>query len=232
MRKIFLIAAAMMPFYLHASCNINEKKLGAEYSIQQQSSKKNTVVKTEYLNLWRNGNQVALQNPQAKITEIWTLLANDRLRPVRYFDAYQRAIEYQPGDIKINHNQKNWHEKYQLISDIEREGMKVATTQGHGCQREILYLQKNATGNIRLIWLPELKLVKEYTYQNQGQHWVWKLNKIITDHNEIEQIYRQRQQYMSTDFVDIGDNENDPFLQKMIHLGFIAHGVENKHIHH
>ncbi len=53
----------------------------------------------------------------------------------------------------------------------------------------------------------------------------WKLQKIERNQDVINQFFAQRANYQSTDFADIGDNESDPFLIKMINLGFIDHSA-------
>jgi len=42
---------------------------------------------------------------------------------------------------------------------------------------------------------------------------------------QIQQQFALWDAYQTTDYADIGDNEGDPFLAKMINLGFIEHGA-------
>jgi len=47
----------------------------------------------------------------------------------------------------------------------------------------------------------------------------------VTEPKKIEEFFRIRGSYQTTDYADIGDNESDPFLLKMMNLGFIKHGA-------
>ena len=69
-----------------------------------------------------------------------------------------------------------------------------------------------------------LALVVSLNIMQAKQKVHWQLEKIEHKENIITQAFRQRANYQTTDFADIGDNEADPFLIKMINLGFIEHG--------
>ena len=46
-------------------------------------------------------------------------------------------------------------------------------------------------------------------------------------HNQqkVQVEFAKWDNYQTTDYADIGDNESDPFLAKMINLGFVEHGA-------
>jgi hypothetical protein len=48
----------------------------------------------------------------------------------------------------------------------------------------------------------------------------WTLTATHRDATAAQRVFSVRESYKSTDFADIGDNETDPFLRDMIHLGF------------
>lgn len=53
----------------------------------------------------------------------------------------------------------------------------------------------------------------------------WVLVGLETDQAIIKDRFAAWDSHETTDFADIGDNESDPFLMRMITLGFISHGA-------
>lgn len=51
------------------------------------------------------------------------------------------------------------------------------------------------------------------------------LDKVKFDKAAVMQQFANWDSFQTTDYADIGDNEGDPFLAKMINLGFIEHGA-------
>ena len=47
----------------------------------------------------------------------------------------------------------------------------------------------------------------------------------MTSEDAIKQKFAVWDRYQTTDYADVGDNESDPMLAKMIKLGFISHGA-------
>ena len=45
-----------------------------------------------------------------------------------------------------------------------------------------------------------------------------------SDNKIIDAFFNKNLDYQTTDYADIGDSESDPFLRKMINLGFVEHG--------
>lgn len=62
------------------------------------------------------------------------------------------------------------------------------------------------------------------TLQRGGTLTVWRRLEIVSDPTSAQAAFDRRASYASTDYADIGDNESDPFLLRMINLGFIEHG--------
>ena len=77
------------------TCESQSATLQAEYKIHTHSANSD---KTKLLNLWRQPNVVAHEYPQTRITETWEHVQQRLIKPTRYFDAHNRAIEYQPGE--------------------------------------------------------------------------------------------------------------------------------------
>jgi hypothetical protein len=78
---------------------------------------------------------------------------------------------------------------------------------------------------IVLKWLPELQLVSFFSSTRGDIKETWQLTSQQYDQPAIELFFTQLSQYQSTDYADIGDDHTDPFLAKMINLGFVEHGA-------
>lgn len=53
----------------------------------------------------------------------------------------------------------------------------------------------------------------------------WILVSLESDEDKVGDRFAAWDSHATTDFADIGDNESDPFLMRMINLGFISHGA-------
>ena len=191
--------------------------LGARYQITSNDAKGD---RKESFNLWRKPNLVAHERPAQKVTDIWNHLRDGRTRPIRYFDGDQRAIEYQPGEVK----NQSWEIQNQLLSSDWLQALTLVEEKGVGCWREQIYrLSANKQPTQTLIWLPELKLVKAFDQVVNSNIRHWELINVESDPATVAKEFAQRDSYLSTDFIDIGDNESDPFLRQMINLGFVEH---------
>ena len=205
-----------------ANC-ASQDTLGAKYLITSThiDTKQST---NQHMLLWRNGNQVAHEYPQTHMTELWEQSSHGMLRLVRNFDAYQRAIEYQPGEINNGKGIKDWGLKYQLISEELKNKMQRHAVTGEGCDKVEKYSLDSKGSRIELEWLPNQQLIKNMKVFKKDVTLQWNLENIVKDVARVKQFFLTRNQYQTTDYIDIGDNESDPFLSKMIHLGFTKHG--------
>ena len=230
LRSKFIITFLIL-FSNIVMADCNEDVIGAKYKIL--SSKKSNSDQIRYMTLWRNGNQVAHEYMDTHVTEIWERTKNGQLRLVRHFDKDKRGIEYEPYEIKIQHSEKDWQLKKQLITQSFIKSIKLQSTRNEGCKT----LQSHAKGNsnngkIKLEWLPQQKLINKLSTQSKKEHVTWQLVSVIKDSNKVKQLFRSRSDYLMTDYADIGDNESDPFLIKMINLGFVAHGSSGMYDQH
>lgn len=213
-------------------CLADSERLEASYAI---SSTRGKPVVLEFL---RDGNRVMYRYPDKGLADRWSLTANGYLKPVRFFLDDQRAIEYDAFDINGGRGSKNWEARSQWIRQAQIDGMEKVGMTGEGCRRIETYeykpLGKNGSpdpfSNISLVWMPELRLVKSYEIRSSdaiGQRRVtrWELQELRTGNlDDIALAMTAYDGFGATDYADIGDNESDPFLLKMIRLGFVQHG--------
>ena len=223
----FLVLSSFLFIFSHAAlatCKTSNSVIGAEYKITTLKKNDNRS-HSRHLVLWRNGRQVAHQLSETGITEVWEQTSNGLLRLVRYFDHHHRGIEYQPNEINKGKGNKNWEIKTQLITNKLIKAMQKKSVTGKDCKKTAQYALKSGNKTINLDWLTQPRLVKSYSETTEASKTQWELLRIITDKKQINSIFSVRSNYQTTDYADIGDNESDPFLMKMINLGFVEHGA-------
>lgn len=223
------IALALMLTFVYsnmvlAECKMNKDIIGAKYKITTSKADKKTK-HSSHIVLWRNSNQVAHEYPESHITELWEQTRNGKLRLVRYFDEHARGIEYQPDEIKNIKTKHAWQIKQQLVSQDMINAMQLESTQGKDCNKLEAYFLKTKNKTITLQWLANKNLVKSYREESPLKTITWDLQQTITERERVNNTFTSRSDYQTTDYADIGDNESDPFLMKMIHLGFVEHGA-------
>lgn len=193
--------------------------LSANYRIATE--KVGHKAKVEQLTLWRMGQQVAHQYNQRQLTELWFRQKNQRVSLTRLYEQFERGIEYQAGEMS-HASGSDWQSKYALISENKMQSLeKVSQEQGQfGCDSIEHYNGVVGDETIRLLWLPKLKLIKRMSVEKNGVTKTWELLKNDFDNVAVSNQYNRWSSYKTTDYADVGDNESDPFLRKMINLGF------------
>lgn len=220
MKKLMLFFVVIVGIpRVFAECNVDSKIIAADYIVKQTSHQKE---KSQF-GFFRKDKEVAYQYKDKNITEVWNLVANGKIRPVRYFDDYKKGIEYQPGEVFGG--DKRWSSKYQIIPELLLKTMKKVDKTGRGCELVETYELKQGDTYYHLGWYPHYQLPKFYSVKSKKNNMAYKLNRLVLDKQEIESFFTEKLSYRTTDYADIGDNESDPFLRKMINLGFVSHGA-------
>lgn len=212
------------------SCDTDGSVLKAQYEIEVLYHGESR--KTLSMTLWRDGNNVAHQYPQTQITEAWTLVRNTLIKPTRFFDAHQRAIEYQPGESVHGKVESDWPYRYQLVSNSFFDELTKTSESGQGCELTQTFTKHTADGDITLKWQPALQLVRSFTIHQDGVEKHWEMKSISVDDAAITDFFDQRMEYKSTDYADIGDDHTDPFLTNMVNQGFIEAGASGFYDQH
>ena len=215
---LLIFTAFLSSNVLAAQCKLDSKYLKADYTITNTHDHNQN---TQSFTLWRDDHQVAHQSEA--ITELWQNLANKQLRPIRYFNAAQRGIEYQPSEVR---GVQSWSAKNQLVDTHLIEKMTLVSTKGTGCDEVKNYMLIEGDNQFKLALFTQSNLVKSFSVMNKKSHTHTELNlnDVSSNKAEITAQFAKWDRFQTTDYADIGDNENDPFLAKMINLGFIEHG--------
>ncbi|WP_334062653.1 hypothetical protein [Alteromonas genovensis] len=219
-----------------AMCKENGKQVKADYTIKTTTHNATGVhahnsIRESNLSLWRVDNKVAHQYPSTQITEVYTLVRNKLIKPVRYFDGHQRAIEYQPGETIHGKKETDFSYRYQLISDTFIDTMTLVSSEGRHCNQKDTYELKTATGVFSLVWLPQQRLIERFNIEQGNMHRTWTLTNADYE-ADVSTFFAKRIDYQSTDYADIGDDHTDPFLTKMVTQGFIEAGASGFYDQH
>ena len=216
----------------------------AQANLSQVNNAKRSLSPTktkisQQLNFLRKKNSVIYQNESTHITEQWHLQHNKAISLTRYFDIEKQGIEYQANEMKNTHS---WQQFRLMISPDLLKSMTLIKQEGEGCNKIQHYTQTSPDKKhtITLTWLPELELIDFLEVKtiaisvnsvtgmqsnNFQQITTWQLDDFSTSSKKVTTAFNAWQAYQSTDYADIGDNESDPFIAKMIHQGFVEHGA-------
>jgi hypothetical protein len=206
----------------HTKCELEAGNLKADYTVTTRRGF--TPGNSTEISLLRYNNTVAHQYPQVGITETWTMVRNKLIKPVRYFDKHERAIEYQPGESIHGRVEKDFSFRYQLISNTLLNKMTLERSEGKGCMKIEYLTYQNSKVDMTLAWLPELKLIQQFRVNEKNTTREWSLVS-VDDNVNLEAFFESRDKYKATDYADIGDDHTDPFLTNMVNQGFIEAGA-------
>ena len=232
MRTTLLFAAILIgTIYLPVAageseliCGYDTDRIGLRYRVEiTKTVGEESDTGAYHVQIWRHGNQVAYVYEEQAMTEIWDLVSDGRQKLIRYFDAHQRAIEYQPEDIHGGSGKEAWSARYHLVSSEERDGLHQIGGSGDVCDSTIVF-RSSENDHIEIEWRPVFAAPAMLRRSEADKEIVWTLDETIADGSRVDAEFSRRHHYVTTDFVDIGDNESDPFLTQMMHLGFIEDG--------
>lgn len=180
---------------------------------------------SQTLQIIRDKNKVIYHYPAQAISEQWYLQKNHKMRLTRYFEQYQRGIEYQAADMpNISQAQASWLHKYQLISPVLFAQLDKEKNNQKACSSpETLISKVGSQQTINLVWDAKYQLPITLTLKQNNHTITWQLIELNTNTKQVTQRLNQYENFQLTDYSDIGDNEADPFLAKMINQGFIEH---------
>ena len=220
-----LTAVLFVPLAATATeCGIDPDRLGIRYTVTQDIEDETShEQRKQHIQVWRHGNQAAYVHEEQQVTEIWDLVVDGRQKLIRYFDEYERAIEYQPGEINSSSGDEAWSRRYQLVSDDEMSAMTLTSKSGEGCD-EVVHFEKidaDTGAHVSVVWQPAANVVTRLESKRGIETVTWALEELITDVDRVDDEFVRRNRYHTVDYVDIGDNESDPFLRRMMNLGHI-----------
>ncbi|WP_085300320.1 hypothetical protein [Cognaticolwellia mytili] len=231
--KVIIIFLLLFSFHSFAQECTNEAKfISAQYEISEMVPVKGNSLKgnlsSTLLEFHRQGNRVLQRFSDVGFSNIWRQGAHGRISLLRAFDEYQHAIEYQPSELSYK---PNWQSIYQPISIPALNEMVLLSQTGKGCELKQYYQLQTDSAEYRVTWLPKLALVSYFQIQSNTINKEWQLSSHQVSSERSTLLFREYDNYRSTDYADIGDNEAMPFLAKMINQGFSSAQVVNRQQH-
>lgn len=200
---------------------ISQNKLSARYIMTQyinvQLTKK--ITRTAFDLIRSDANRVTYHYPNAGITDLWWLDDHQEIRLIKAFNKQQRAIEYEPLEVAMLVKQR-WPKLQHLIAPVVLKKLKVRTRDDAGCLSSTHYTGFVDNIRVDVVWLDQLAMPKTLTWQDNKGKTEYVLQSLAPENTAL---LKKVDDFDTTDFADIGDNEADPFLNKMISLGFIHH---------
>lgn len=206
-------------------CEIPSK---LDYAVSNKKAKKDTQVLVQ-----RTHNQVTHYYPSTAIIEGWELNLANQLKPTRYFQAHKRAIEYQANEHIHGKIERDWSYRYQLISEKLLAQSSLISQQGEACELSETRLVSTNRARYEITYKPHQKTLLRLDIKALNNEQVietWVLQHAQYDEQAAKTWFAQLAQYQSTDYADIGDDHSDPFLTKMVSIGFIEAGASG-HYH-
>ncbi|MCL1093543.1 hypothetical protein [Shewanella kaireitica] len=193
---------------------IDASHLSARYAVSNSHGDSREVT------LIRNKQQLIYQhNPQS--FELW----DSRGEYVRYFPNERRSVSYRKGDLLSLNMHFNFEQLNHLISPASIEGLQQRptskTNQLDSCITQ-RYSGEQSGQKLVVSWIDKLELPHSFVVSNANGSMQYQLLELTSfSNNEFSALISG---YQDIDFADVGDNESDPFIAKMIHQGFIQHG--------
>lgn len=231
--------------HFEQSALIHESHIQADSQLESQADSQleshaegHKKVDSQELVLIRKGQRVAHYNPQQKIANIWFLSKHNQQQLTRVFEPYQQGIEYQADELKAP---SQWHYVRSLVKQALLTRMTVEKTDGQGCQQVQHYTLDTAAHQYQLAWLSAVEIPQELVVTNKQNGRINRLQlvKLDVDNRVAKQVANQQfakwDALPTTDYADVGDNENNPFLAKMINQGFsnsTNHQANHHHANH
>lgn len=215
-----LLVAFCLPANAEQSCQVNAELLGAHYQVTKRLTPDQTGMEKQ-IALWRSKQKVLTVDGEQSTT--WFKLSNGSVQKTAHFDHFKRSIEYPAKPMTDD----RWQQLWQFIPNSQKQKLTLIKRKQEGCWLQETYQWNNENTHIagELVWNKNLNLVTSLTLTQGEKKHSWQLESIEHNEDVIVQAFGLRATYPNTDFADIGDNESDPFLAKMINLGFIEHGA-------
>ena len=220
MKYLILLLSLFSFFSVSQTCQQNPAQLVAHYQTSQQLSQPASSELKEInqqFSLYRNGNAVIHQYPEQGLAHLWFQMKNQKVSLTRYFLSAQRGIEYQPQEIT---DVETWQQKQQLLAADFLDKFTLRSQAGEGCHLLQNFVYQQGEHHFELTWYPALQLIKDFKATSPHTVEQWTLTELNLEAKTVKEKFIELNQFNTTDYSDIGDNEADPFLAKMIQQGF------------
>ncbi len=176
----------------------------------------------------RTEHQVVTRRDPEAILDHWFSDAKD-VQFRRSFLKHQRRIDYETGDLKALGAYAPLSEQALLVAPELDKQLDAAKPIQYRCQEATLRRFGNAKTQVIVIRLQGGTLAALFRKSGESSE-LLSLESFVSSQT-VQSWVTRSDQFESTDFADVGDNEADPFLAQMIHQGFVVMPGHASHAH-
>ncbi|PPD33496.1 MAG: hypothetical protein CTY18_09605 [Methylomonas sp.] len=173
---------------------------------------------------WRAANRVETLNLQDNSGEVWSQSANGQIEYQQVFHDQQQVLNYVPGDLKALGSDLDWSALATLLNQTMVASLLAEGREQLLGRQAMHYQSKIPESPLEITWLEHEQLPAMIKRTEHGHIIITRLTAIYP----LQQSpwpYQRSGNYRYTDFADIGDKENDPFIQS------IQHKISGGHSH-
>lgn len=165
---------------------------------------------------WRAADRVETHNLQDNSGEIWAKSADGTVTYQRLFHDQQQVIDYLPGDLKAIGTEPDWSAIATLLNPAMIAPMLADGHEDILGHPAIQYRSNDPDNPLEITWLEHEQLPAMIKRKEHGHIVITRLTAIYPL-AQSPWTYQRSSDYRYTDFADIGDKENDPFIKSILH---------------
>ena len=164
---------------------------------------------------YRAAHRVETHNLHDNSGEIWSRFADGSLGYQRVFHTQQEIIDYVPGDLKAIGITIDWPALNTLLEPGETESLISDSREEFLGRPAVHYKNSDLTKPIEIIWLEQEQLPALIQRTARGHTFI---SRIIAIHSlpQAPWLPPDSSNYRVTDFADLGDKENDVFINQIL----------------
>jgi hypothetical protein len=173
------------------------------------------VPQTYRWRFYRAVNRVETHKLQDNSGEIWSRFADGSLSYQRVFHAQQEIIDYVPGDLKAIGISIDWLALSTLLEPGELENLVSDSREEFLGRPAVHYKNSDLDQPVEIIWLEQEQLPALIQRTEQGRTFISRIIAISALH-QAPWLPPDSSDYRLTDFADLGDKENDVFINQIL----------------
>ena len=219
---LLLLLAVSLPAWSEVCLPLPDQAVyGAAYRTERESGRH--AVKAETWRYWRRENRVAYEYPERGISEVWLRNKKGQLSFQRWFMHEERIIVYEFGDLRSVGKETQWQRVEQPFNLDELEQLKTAGQLKYHCLPAARYRGKRRDGDhVEVVRLQANGAIAAIAIDSINGSVKTRLTE-LKPAGEVAVFFASASDYRSTDFADVGDEEADPFISRLIAFGFVEH---------
>lgn len=175
---------------------------------------------------WRDTQFIETLNLADQSGDNWSKATDGTVTYQRLFHEQKQLVDYLPGDLKAIGIAVDWTALATLIKPSLIAGLKAddrVEVLGHSA---IHYQSTDPEKPFELLWLEQEQLPALIKFTEHG-HTVSTELTALYPLAQSPWPYQRAAAYKSTDFSDLGDKENDPFVKSIQHKLKGGHGHDH-----